>query len=136
MLFVVIFIVHKENSPKEPLQIFGELVADDPSILLKRVGFDFPRDMNHIKSELESAGLETEYLIESSITFRYGTPGKVLEHLLKSGAGTAFYEAVDPSRRKEQEEKFIRILTERKGDVPGYDVVHDYISCIARKKQA
>ncbi len=129
------FIVHKENSPKEPLQIFGELVADDPSILLKRVDFDFPRDMGHIKSELESSGLEAEYLIEDSITFRYDTPEKVLEHLLKSGAGTAFYEAVDPSRRKEQEEKFIRILTERKDDVTGYDVVHDYISCIARKKQ-
>ncbi|MGA2094594.1 MAG: methyltransferase domain-containing protein, partial [Sedimentisphaerales bacterium] len=36
------FVVHKENSPREQLEIFGQLVAQDPSILLKRVAFDFP----------------------------------------------------------------------------------------------
>jgi hypothetical protein len=56
-----------------------------------------------------------------------------LEHLLKSGAGTVFYEAVDQSRRAEQEQMFIEILRDRNGGTGPYDVVHDYISCIARK---
>ena len=129
----LVFIVHRENSPREPLQIFGELVADDPSILLKRVDFDFPRDMKHVESEIVSAGLEIEHLREGNIVFRYDTPEKVLEHLLKSGAGTAFYEAVDPARREEQEKQFIKILTERRGSKEDYEVVHDYISCVARK---
>ncbi len=127
------FIVHRENSPREPLQIFGELVADDPSILLKRVEFDFPRDMKHVESEIISSGLEIEQLREGNIVFRYDTPEKVLEHLLKSGAGTAFYEAVDPARREEQEKQFITILKERRGHKNGFEVVHDYISCIARR---
>ena len=127
------FIVHKENSPREPLQIFGELVARDPSILRKHVEFDFPRDMKHIETEVTSAGLEIEHLSEGHIIFHYDTPEKVLEHLLKSGAGTAFYEAVNPVRRKEQENQFIKILEERKGLRNDFEVVHDYISCIAKK---
>jgi MoaA/NifB/PqqE/SkfB family radical SAM enzyme/SAM-dependent methyltransferase len=127
------FIVHKENSPREPLQIFGELVVNDPSILEKRVEFDFPHDMKHIESEVTSIGFEIEHLREDNIIFHYDTPEKVLEHLLKSGAGTAFYEAVDPARRKEQENQFVKILKERRGPGNDYEVVHDYVSCIARK---
>jgi hypothetical protein len=72
-------------------------------------------------------------LIIKHIIFHYDTPEKVLEHLLKSGAGTAFYEAIDPVRRKEQENQFVKILLERKGLKNDYEVVHDYVSCIARK---
>ncbi len=127
------FIVHKENSPYEPLKIFGELVAQDPSILLKQIEFDFPRDMKHIKSEIESAELEVVNLWEGKIIFRYKTPEKVLEHLLKSGAGTAYYEAVDPKRRKSLEKKFVKILAERKESVTEYEVIHDYVACVAEK---
>ena len=55
----------------------------------------------------------------------------VLEHLLKSGAGTAFYEAVVPARRKSLTERFVRMLTARHRRSGGYDVKHDYLACIA-----
>ena len=109
-------------------------MADNPSILQKRVDFDFPRDTVHVQSAVKTAGLEVEYVWEGNIVFRYDTPEKVLEHLLKSGAGTAFYEAVDPARRNEMEKQFIKKLTERNKKETGYNVIHDYISCIARKR--
>ncbi|MFC1649994.1 radical SAM protein [Candidatus Latescibacterota bacterium] len=127
------FVVHKENSPQIPLEIFGEIIAKDPSLLQKSINFDFPRDSKHIEIETQSAGLEITHIDEGTIVFPYDTPENVLEHLLKSGAGTVFYEAIDPLRRDEQEKLFVEILRERFGAKGEYKVVHDYISCIARK---
>jgi hypothetical protein len=128
------FVVHKENSPREPLEIFSEIVAKDPSILLKRIAFDFPRDMDHVRSETERVGLEVEDLWEGTVVFRYGSAKAVLEHLLKSGAGTAFYDAVDRKRRDGLEREFLKRLAERQRPSPAeYEVVHDYVACIARK---
>ena len=127
------FVVHKENSPYEPLEIFWELVARDPTVLQKRVAFDFPKDMNRVERELRAAGFEIEHLWDGQIVFRYDTPEEVLEHILKSGAGTAFYDALDPTRRKPLEDQFLKALTDRKKSEGGYEVIHDYISCIAGK---
>jgi SAM-dependent methyltransferase len=128
------FIVHRENSPARELGIFYELVAEDPTVLTKRVAFDFPRDMNHARDEIESAGLKTESIREGKITFRYNSPEEVLEHLLKSGAGTAFHDAVDPESRDMIEKGFIEKLAHRNKRRPRYDVVHDYVMCIAQKR--
>ncbi|HUW59397.1 MAG TPA: radical SAM protein [Candidatus Bathyarchaeia archaeon] len=129
------FVVHKENSPREPLDIFYEIVAEDPSVLEKRVAFDFPRDMEHLRTELLTAGLEAQHLWDGQITFHYDTPEEVLDHLLKSGAGTAFYDAVDPARRKTLEQRFLDTIRSRQGTARPYKVVHDYVSCIAEKHQ-
>ena len=51
------FVVHRENSPREPLEIFGELVAEDPTVLQKRVAFDFPRDTDHVARSPAEGGL-------------------------------------------------------------------------------
>lgn len=127
------FVVHKENSPKEPLDIFWDLVAEDPSVLDKRVAFDFPRNFDHLNRELKQAGLQAESLWDGKITFHYHSPEEVLEHLLKSGAGTAFYDALDPKRRPALEQRFLDILHKRQGSRKTCNVIHDYISCIATK---
>jgi len=127
------FVVHKENSPREPLEIFGEIVARDPSVLRKRVAFDFPRGMDHVTSEMDQAGFAVEDLWEGEVVFHCGTPEAVLEHLLKSGAGTAFYDAVDPDRRDVLEKDFRDRLRERRQGETGFDVIHEYVACIARK---
>ena len=128
------FIVHKENSPREPLEIFAELVARDPSVLLKKVAFDFPRDSDHVRAQLAAAGLEPEQLWEGGVPFEYASPDQVLEHLLKSGAGTAFHDAVDPQRRQALEQEFLRILASRHvSPAAPYQVLHDFVACIARK---
>jgi len=127
------FVVHKENSPREPLEIFGEIVARDPSILQKRVAFDFPKGMEHVRSEMEAVGLGIESLWEGAVVFRYGSAEAVLEHLLKSGAGTAFYEALDPGRRDRLKKDFLeRLRQRRKGNGP-FEVVHDFVACRATK---
>lgn len=127
------FVVHKEDSPYEPLEIFHDLIARDPSVLQKRVAFDFPRDMAHVRRAVTGAGLVVEDLWEGQIVFRYKSAAEVLEHLLKSGAGTAFYDAVDPAKRPFLEREFLRILGERHQGQPIIEVVHDYISCIAAR---
>jgi hypothetical protein len=127
------FVVHKENSPREPLEIFGQLVAQDPSILLKRVAFDFPRDMDHTEQQLLMAGFKILDLWDGEVVFSYNTAQQVLEHLLKSGAGTAYYDAVDPERRMQLEQQFVETITRNTKAGKKYKVIHDYICCIAEK---
>ena len=129
----VAVVVHRENSPRVPLEIFGELVARDPSVLLKRVAFDFPRGADHLRLELDAAGLAAEAMREGTIVFRYDTPAAVLEHLLKSGAGTAFHEAIDPARRDGLTREFMEQLAARQAGGTPFEVAHDYVACIARK---
>jgi MoaA/NifB/PqqE/SkfB family radical SAM enzyme/SAM-dependent methyltransferase len=128
------FVVHRENSPREPLEIFAELVARDPSVLQKRVAFDFPRDAGHVEVEMAAAGLKVEEVWESAVVFHYDSPEGVLDHLLKSGAGTAFYDAVDPQRREALTGEFLELLAARRSDATGYEVVHDYVACTAQKR--
>jgi hypothetical protein len=51
--------------------------------------------------------------------------------LLKSGAGTAFYDCIYPQHRESLKKDFLRILGERhEGTI---EVIHDYVSCVAGK---
>jgi len=127
------FIVHKENSPRREFGLFAELVGRDPSGLLKQVSFDFPRDARHVREELGTAGLEPVDVWEDRCVFHYATAEQVLEHLLKSGAGTVFYEAVDPVKRDSLTQEFLGMLREKRDSEAGFDVCHDYVACIARK---
>lgn len=127
------FVVHRENSPREPLEIFAQLVAREPLVLLKRVAFDFPRCGDHVRQLLVGAGLEPVKFWDGSVTFRYDSADQVLEHLLKSGAGTAFYESIDRTRRDDLAREFLERLAERNVGRAQYEVVHDYLACVARK---
>jgi len=129
------FIVHKENSPREPLEIFAELVARDPTVLAKRVAFDFPRDADHVRAEITAAGLEVKQLWEGQVVFRFDHPEGLLEHLLRSGAGTAFYDAVDPGRRADLRQDFLHRAADRCRSENGYEVRHEYVACISAKRQ-
>ncbi|MDD5628942.1 MAG: radical SAM protein [Elusimicrobia bacterium] len=126
------FIVHRENSPRRELELFYALGAQDPEILAMRVAFDFPT-RSRVEAELQAAGLRPAELWEGAVTFRYPTPQAVLEHLLKSGAGTAYYNAVKPSRRAETEKKFLDLLRESNAGKPDYEVVHDFVACVATR---
>jgi hypothetical protein len=97
------------------------------------VAFDFPRDAAHVRDEMAAAGLKVEQLVEGAVVFRYGSSEAVLDHLLKSGAGTAFYDALDPARREGLRREFIRLLAGRHRHSARVEVVHDYILCLARK---
>ncbi|MBM3788757.1 MAG: methyltransferase domain-containing protein, partial [Acidobacteria bacterium] len=125
------FIVHKEHSPREPLEIFGRLIAREPAALLRRVAFDFPPGLGNVRAHLAAAGFEPRRLWEGAVTFRYPTAEGVLEHLLKSGAGTAFYEALDPRRRDDLTREFLEMLGAGNAGRGDFEVTHDYIACVA-----
>jgi SAM-dependent methyltransferase len=127
------FVVHRQDSPRQVLEIFQELVLENPSVLQRQVAFDFPQDRDDAARRLTAAGLVVEHAWEGSVVFRYDSPAQVLEHLLKSGAGTAYYDAVDPDRRQGLQQEFVRRLALRNPQGPGYQVVHDYLACIAKK---
>ena len=78
-------------------------------------------------------GFEIDDLWEGAVVFRYDCPEDVLEHLLKSGAGTAFYDAIDPDRREPLRNEFFRLLAERNHGAGTYEVAHDFVACVARK---
>jgi MoaA/NifB/PqqE/SkfB family radical SAM enzyme/protein-L-isoaspartate O-methyltransferase len=127
------FVVHRENSPREALEIFGELVAEDPTVLQKQVAFDFPRDADHVRVLLQGAGFEIQALWQDNIVFSYSSAEQVLEHLLKSGAGTAFHEAIDPARRPALTERFLQMLALRHPPGTDFEVTHDYVACVANR---
>jgi MoaA/NifB/PqqE/SkfB family radical SAM enzyme/SAM-dependent methyltransferase len=126
-------LVHRENSPVRELGIFAELVAHDPSVLRKQVAFDFPRDQQHVRDLLASAGLKGDEVWQGQVTFTYHTSQEVLEHLLKSGAGTVFYDALDPARRDELTRQFLKRLDQLTPLGGPFDVIHQYVACIASR---
>lgn len=127
------FIVHKENSPRREFGLFAELIARDPSVLLKRVSFGFPRSTGHVREQLQSAGLEPVDVRDGCCDFHYPTAEQVLEHLLKSGAGTVFFEAIDRAKRKDLTREFLGLLRKQRDSKGGFVVRHDYVGCIAGK---
>jgi len=130
---ILAFVVHRDGSPREAVEIFDELVREDPSILEARVAFDFPRDACHARTLVEASGLAISNLWEGSIVFRCPGPREVLDHLIHSGAGMAFYEAVVPDRRQALTDEFLRRLAKRAGGRRVFEVVHEYVSCVAVK---
>jgi hypothetical protein len=66
----------------------------------------------------------------------FAQPRAVLDHLLKSGAGTAFYDAVNAVKRDRLTEEFLRFLAQRHNGDGDYEVRHDYVACIAEKSRS
>ena len=118
------------GDPKNPLGVIRVVDIHGDKV---RLAFDFPRDIDHVHQEITTAGMEILDLCDGKITFHYDTPEEVLQHLLKSGAGTAFYEAIDLNKRAALKKEFLKRLADRRRNSPTYDVSHDYFMCIARK---
>lgn len=123
-------IVHRENSPEREFGIFSKLVAQDPSVMRYKVAFDFPAGPPALKHLLQMAGLEPKSLWEGSVVFRYGSAEAVMDHLLKSGAGTIFYEAIELGKREALRARFLEELR-RINKSEAFEVRHDYVGCIA-----
>jgi len=129
----LLFLVHRANSPREPLEIFTRLAMEHDGTLFRQVAFDFPEGTDDTRRRLEKAGLEIEDLWEDALTFHCASARAAFDHLMESGAGTAYYEAVRPELRDELSGRFVEELARRHPDGP-IDVVHDYVGCVARKR--
>lgn len=126
-------LVHRLDSPRRESDLFAELVARDPSVLTQQVAFDFPRDAAQVRKDLQDCSLHAAEVWEGEVVFRVPSGRAVLEHLLKSGAGTVFYEALDPARRDALTEEFVRTLDARKREGGMHKVIHEYVACIATR---
>lgn len=111
----------------------GRSPEDIPLAALKRLAFDFPRDGAILRDAVEQAGLQVMESWEGSAVFRYRTAREVLDHLLESGAGTVFYDAIDARVRDRLTGEFLSILCRRNGRRKTFEVKHDFLACIARK---
>lgn len=126
-------VVHRDRSPREPFALYAELVAQQPSVLTRRVAFDFPADAAALETILRQAGFTSIQVREDRVVFHLPTAEQVLAHLLKSGAGTVFYEAVDPAWRAPLSARFVSLLRARHPGAPSFDVTHDCLIAVARK---
>jgi SAM-dependent methyltransferase len=127
------FVVHKQGSPRQVMEIFQELASQNPLAMQRQVFFDFPADARDAAGRLTAAGLRVEQAWEGEVVFRFDAAEQVVEHLLKSGAGTAYYDAVDPESRRVLQQEFVRRLALRSPKGSGYSVTHDYLACMATK---
>jgi len=97
------------------------------------VAFDFPRNAGHARTLVSAAGFGIQTVGGGEVVFRYPTARHVLDHLLKSGAGTAFYDAIDPDRREALTGRFLERLARRHTPGAGFEVRHEYVACVAVK---
>lgn len=123
-------VVHRDRSPRREMDLFSELVAEDPTVLTQRVAFDFPRGSDHLAGILESEGLHVACSWEDAAVFSYPSAEEVLEHLLRSGAGTVFHAALDPARRPALEKEFLERLGATQAADSLFEVRHDYVGMV------
>lgn len=130
---VLAFIVHRDGSPREPLELFQRLAVENPAAIQRQVAFDFPRDRVHLVDALSGAGFAVGELTDGAIVFDCATARDALDHLLRSGAGTAYFNAVAPADRDGLTNRFVERLAALHAPGTGVPVAHEYFACIARK---
>ena len=129
---VVGLVAHLDRSPLVPIEVFEELTREDPTILQKAVKLKFPLDGKETASELEEAGFEVEWIRQASFDFCCDTGQEVLDHVMKSGAGTTFYYSLRPDVREQMADRFIAKIESRYRDADRIRIGHDYVDVIAR----
>ncbi|HBT60862.1 MAG TPA: hypothetical protein DEB40_03855 [Elusimicrobia bacterium] len=127
------FIVHQEDSPRRELELFHLIGSQNPEFLDMNVAFDFP-SRSRLEEELAAAGLRPDNLYEGQVVFTCSSPHDVLEHLLKSGAGTAYHNAVKPEHREQARNRFLELLQLGNTRRDRYEVRHDFFACVAVPK--
>lgn len=106
------FIVHRDRSPIREMRLFEELVARDPSVMTRSVVFGFPRDEDELRERLAASGLHAGLIRRGTIRFPCAGGRGALDHLLRSGAGTVYYDAIRTDARPALEAEFVRRLDE------------------------
>jgi len=121
------FVAHLDRSPRVPLQVFEEIVREDPQSLTKAVTLKFPVDTIETRKHLESSGFRVGWMHQGTFNYCCHSGHQVYDHVMKSGAGTTFYYALKPSVRERFTKEFIRRIDEMYADVPQITIVHEYV---------
>jgi len=128
------YVAHLDHSPLAPIEVFEEIVQEEPESLMKAVRTKFPKDMDETEEQLKAAGFKTHWIRKSTFDFVCHKGREVYDHVMKSGAGTTFYYALKPSARERLAKKFIRRIDRRYEGAPKIKILHEYISGIAVSK--
>jgi MoaA/NifB/PqqE/SkfB family radical SAM enzyme/ubiquinone/menaquinone biosynthesis C-methylase UbiE len=121
------FVAHLDRSPQVPLEIFEEIIRENPDSLIKTVSLKFPSGLEETKNCLEKSEFEIGYLKEGTFDFICHEGHEVYDHIMKSGAGTTFYYALRPTMRKCLAEEFIRRIEARFKGQELIRIEHRYI---------
>ncbi len=124
------FVAHLDRSPLVPLQIFEEIVREEPQSLEKAVKLKFPANAAEARKHLESSGFRVGWMHQGTFNYCCYTGQQVYDHVMKSGAGTTFYYALKPSVREWFTKEFIRRTDKMYADAPQITIVHEYVAGI------
>lgn len=129
------FVAHLDRSPEVPFQVFEELVRENPDVMEKAVRMKFPSSDDDVRVALTENGFEPRYLRSGTFTVVCRDGREVLDHVMKSGAGSTFYHAIRPSDRQRLIEQFIKRIEAHYGTSNGIPILHRYaVGTAARKK--
>jgi SAM-dependent methyltransferase len=126
------FVAHLDRSPLVPMEIFEDLVREEPDCLMKAVKMYFPADTAEIEHHLLAAGFAPETIKHGTFTFTCRTGRGVYDHVMKSGAGTTFYYSLRPSARARLAEEFIHRVEQRFRGLPEISITHEYVMGVGR----
>lgn len=128
------FVAHLDRSPEVPFQVFEELVRENPDVMEKAVRMKFPSSDNDVRMALNKYGFEPRYLHSGTFTVVCRDGREVLDHVMKSGAGSTFYHAIRPSERQGLIDKFITRIEAHYATSNGIPIMHRYAMGTAVKK--
>jgi MoaA/NifB/PqqE/SkfB family radical SAM enzyme/ubiquinone/menaquinone biosynthesis C-methylase UbiE len=129
------FVAHLDRSPRVPIEVFEEIVREEPLSMMKTVKFKFPQDAGDTEGDLRVAGFDVEWIRQSTFDFVCQTGMEVYDHVMKSGAGTTFYYSLQPEYRERFAKEFVRRIEERFRKEPQITIVHDYVVGIGVKPE-
>jgi len=121
------FVAHLDRSPLVPIEIFEELVREEPGIMMKTVKLKFPADAEEIERDLQESGFKVSWLKQGSFDFVCKEGKEVYDHVMNSGAGTTFYYSLKPEVRERVAKEFIRRVDDRFKKSSKITIVHDYV---------
>jgi hypothetical protein len=128
------FVAHLDRSPEVPFEIFEDLVRENPDVMEKAVRMKFPASDDEVRVALTECGFEPRYLHSGTFTVVCRDGREVLDHVMKSGAGSTFYHAIRPSERQRLIGQFIRRIEEHYGTSNGIPILHRYAVGTAVRK--
>jgi ubiquinone/menaquinone biosynthesis C-methylase UbiE len=121
------FVAHLDRSPLVPIEIFEQIIREEPQSLLKGVTLKFPKNADEIEKHLKASGFETKWIRQGTFNFVCHKGQEVYDHVMKSGAGTTFYYSLKPSERERLAKEFVRRMDERSHGIPQINIVHEYV---------
>jgi MoaA/NifB/PqqE/SkfB family radical SAM enzyme/ubiquinone/menaquinone biosynthesis C-methylase UbiE len=124
---VVGFVAHLDRSPQIPIELFEEIIREEPQALIKAVNLKFPMSLSDTVGNLRLSGFKPGYLSQGIFTVNCANGREVFDHVMKSGAGTTFYYSLKPSERERLSEQFIKRIDKRFVEEATIPIIHEYL---------